>query len=202
MLILDYIFFKGLTEVIWYGVLAGAFVAWIASFVMKLYRIPLQIVSVAALILGVYNLGILANEAKWDARMEDAKRQVKEAEVETERMNERLAEENAKARGELDKANAKHKDTANKLDRALTDALAAKNGQPATPQTVIQNLSDDERKKYENMSAEQKQKYEDEIAALIKNAKECPIVPKIIIDQMNSAAAARAKKADNKGEKK
>lgn len=202
MLILDYIFFKGLTEFVWYAILAGAFIAWIASFVMKLYRMPLQIISVVGLILGVYNLGMVHNEAKWDARMEDAKRQVKEAEAETERMNERLAEENAKARGELDKANANHRNAASKLDKALTDALAAKSGQPATPQTVIQNLSEEERKKYENMNADQKKKYEDEIAELIKNAKECPIVPKYIIDQMNSAAETRAKKADNKGEKK
>lgn len=202
MLILDYIFFKGLTEFIWYAILASGFVAWIASLVLKLYRIPLQIVGVAAIILSIYNLGMVANEAKWDARMEDAKRQVKEAEAETEHMNEKLAENNQKAREELDRINTKQRDTANKLDRALTDALSAKNGQPATPQTIIQNLSDEERKKYENMSAEQKKKYEDEIEALIKNAKECPVVPKIIIDQMNSAAATRTKKADNKGEKK
>lgn len=198
MLLLDMIFFKGLTEFIWYAILAGGAIAWITSLIFKLYRIPLQIIGIAAIVLSIYNLGMVANEAKWDAKLEEARLQVKEAEAETEHLNEKLADNNQKAREELDKANAKHRDAAGKLDRALSDALAAKSGQPATPQTVIQNLSEEERKKYENMNAEQKKKYEDDIAELIKNAKECPVVPKYIIDQLNNAS----KKADKKGEQK
>lgn len=198
MLILDYIFFKGLTEFIWYAALAGGFAAWLASHFLGLYRLPLQAIGIVAMVLSIYNLGMAHNEAKWDAKLDEARQQVKEAEAETEHLNERLADNNQKAREDLDKANAKHRDAAGKLDRALTDALAAKNGQAATPQTVIQNLSDEERKRYENMNSDQKKKYEDEIADLIKNAKECPVVPKYIIDQMNNAA----KKSERKGEQK
>lgn len=201
MLILDHIFFEGVTEFIWYMVLAGGGVALIASFVLSVYRIPLQLASIIAFVLGIYNLGIIANEAKWDDRMKDTKRQIKEADAEIEHLNEKLAANNEKARGDLNTANGKLRDMAGKLDKALTDALAAKNGQPATPQSVIQNLSDEERKQYENMNAEQKKEYENKIADLIKKFKECQI-PQIIIDKHNTAAEPRLKKADSKGEKK
>jgi hypothetical protein len=199
MLILDYIFFKGLTEFVWYLIIAIGFVAWIASFVLKIYRIPLQVISVAALILGIYNLGMVHNEAKWEARMEEAKRLVEEADAEAEHANEKMVKENEDKRRIVEESGKKQAELASKLNNAVNNALAnsQKTGQIPEAKEVIVNLSDEERKKYENMNTDQKKKYEEEISELLKNVKDCP-VPKTIIDQINDSAKKPAVKGEQK----
>lgn len=90
MLILDYLFFKGMTEFVWYLILAAGVVAFVASFVLKMYKFPLQIVGTLIMILSIYNLGMVANEAKWEARMEEAKSQLKAAEIESTAATQKL----------------------------------------------------------------------------------------------------------------
>jgi len=86
--------------VFWAGILALA-----ASYLLgKLplvsqYRLPLRIGGVIALLIGTYFQGVIANESKWQARVDELQRQVKEAEAEGEAANVKLGqtlEENKK----------------------------------------------------------------------------------------------------------
>lgn len=81
------------TLVLWAGIaaLAASYVLGKISFVAQ-YRIPLRIGGVLAVIVGVYFFGVIANEEKWQARVEELERQVREAEVEGETANERLGQ--------------------------------------------------------------------------------------------------------------
>jgi hypothetical protein len=79
------------TLVLWSGVLA-----LIASYILgkipfvRQYKIPLRVGGVIGLLVGVYFYGVIANEEKWQARVEELERQVKEAEAEGESANEKL----------------------------------------------------------------------------------------------------------------
>jgi hypothetical protein len=81
------------TLVLWAGILALT-----ASYILgkipvvKQYKIPLRVGGVTAIIVGVYFYGVIANEEKWQARVEELQRQVKEAEVEGEAANEKLGQ--------------------------------------------------------------------------------------------------------------
>jgi hypothetical protein len=79
------------TLVLWAGVLAvvASYVLGKLPFVAQ-YRIPLRVGGVIAVIVGVYFFGVIANEEKWQARVEELQRQVREAEVEGETANEKL----------------------------------------------------------------------------------------------------------------
>lgn len=79
------------TLVLWGGVLAlvASYILGKIPFVAQ-YKIPLRVGGVVATIVGVYFYGVIANEAKWQARVEELQRQVKEAEVEGEAANEKL----------------------------------------------------------------------------------------------------------------
>ena len=88
------------TLVLWAGVLSliASYILGKIPFVSQ-YKIPLRVGGVVATLIGVYFYGVIANEAKWQARVEELQRQVKEAEVEGETANQKLGsalEENKK----------------------------------------------------------------------------------------------------------
>lgn len=81
------------TLVLWAGVLAI-----VASYILgkiplvSQYKLPLRIGGVVATLVGVYFYGVIANEAKWQARVDELERQVKEAEAEGEAANQKLGQ--------------------------------------------------------------------------------------------------------------
>lgn len=79
------------TLVLWAGVLAvvASYILGKIPFVSQ-YKIPLRVGGVVATLVGVYFYGVIANEEKWQARVQELERQVKEAEVEGEAANEKL----------------------------------------------------------------------------------------------------------------
>lgn len=79
------------TLVLWAGVLAvvASYILGKIPFVSQ-YKIPLRVGGVIATLVGVYFYGVIANEEKWQARVQELERQVKEAEVEGEAANEKL----------------------------------------------------------------------------------------------------------------
>lgn len=81
------------TLVLWSGVLAlvASYILGKIPFVAQ-YRLPLRIGGVVATIVGVYFYGVIANEAKWQAKVEELQRQVKEAEAEGEAANQKLGQ--------------------------------------------------------------------------------------------------------------
>ena len=88
------------TLVLWAGVLAllASYLLGKIPFVSQ-YKIPLRVGGVVATLIGVYFYGVIANEAKWQARVNELERQVKEAEAIGESANQKLGsalEENKK----------------------------------------------------------------------------------------------------------
>jgi hypothetical protein len=81
------------TLVLWTGILAlvASYILGKIPFVNQ-YKIPLRVGGVVATIVGVYFYGVIANEEKWQARVDELQRQVKEAEVEGEAANEKLGQ--------------------------------------------------------------------------------------------------------------
>ena len=81
------------TLVLWAGVLSI-----VASYILgkipsvTQYKIPLRVGGVVATLVGVYFMGAIANEEKWQARVDELQRQVKEAEVEGEAANQKLGQ--------------------------------------------------------------------------------------------------------------
>jgi type VI protein secretion system component VasK len=80
------------TLVLWAGVLAiiASYVAGKLPIVAQ-YKLPLRIGGVVATLVGVYFYGVIANEAKWQARVTELEHQVKAAEVQSEQTNQKLA---------------------------------------------------------------------------------------------------------------
>jgi hypothetical protein len=102
------------TLVLWAGVLSlvASYILGKIPFVAQ-YRIPLRVGGVVATLIGVYFYGVIANEAKWQARVEELQRQVKEAEVEGETANQKLGsalEENKKLAAQKGKEVVKYID--------------------------------------------------------------------------------------------
>jgi hypothetical protein len=81
------------TLVLWAGVLSvvASYILGKIPFVSQ-YKIPLRVGGVVATLVGVYFYGVIANEAKWQARVEELQRQVREAEVEGETANQQLGQ--------------------------------------------------------------------------------------------------------------
>lgn len=82
----------------WTLVLWGGVISVIASYILgklplvQQYKIPLRVGGIIATIVGVYFYGVIANEAKWQARVEELERQVREAEAEGEAANQKLGQ--------------------------------------------------------------------------------------------------------------
>lgn len=93
MFILDLLFFRGFTEIIWLIILALGVLAWLASLFISLYKTPLQVIGTLVIILSVYNLGMAANESKWQERIDKLEEQVKKNEDAAKVANEKLSTE-------------------------------------------------------------------------------------------------------------
>jgi hypothetical protein len=76
------------------GVL-GILSAWVLKFIpfINTYRLPIQVGSVLALLIGVYFQGVIANEAKWQAELTRLEEAVKIGEEEARKLNEQLSAE-------------------------------------------------------------------------------------------------------------
>ena len=70
------------------GVL-GILTSWVLKFVpfVSTYRLPIQVGSVIALLVGVYFQGVVANEEKWQTRIKELEEQVKIAESKSKETN-------------------------------------------------------------------------------------------------------------------
>ena len=85
-----------LPDLLWTLVVLSGILAIFASYFLgKLpfvaqYKLPLRVGGVVALLIGIYAQGIIANEAIWQARVEDLKKQVVTAEESAKNANTEL----------------------------------------------------------------------------------------------------------------
>ena len=76
------------TVVLIAGVL-GILASWVLKFVpfVSTYRLPIQVGSIIALLVGVYFQGVIANEAKWQNEIAALQKKVDEAAVKSNEIN-------------------------------------------------------------------------------------------------------------------
>lgn len=163
--------------------------------VLRPYMMFVKPVGGLIIIGSVFMYGGTAINDIWQDRIEKARLEAEKKDKELEEKNIKLAQAQQKAANDLKIANDKRNKDIGKLDNALKEALknGTNNGVPPSPQVVIQNLSDDERKKYENMNEEKKKEYEGQINELLDSLKNCP-VPKRVIDEINQTITDRGAK--------
>ena len=75
------------------GVL-GLIAAFVLSFIpfISQYKLPIQIASIIALVIGLYFEGAMSNEAVWQARIKELEAKVAQAEVKSAQANVKLVE--------------------------------------------------------------------------------------------------------------
>ena len=76
------------TLVLIFGIL-GILASWVLKFIpfISTYRLPNQVASIIALVVGVYFQGVIANEAKWQGKIADLQKQIVEAETKSKETN-------------------------------------------------------------------------------------------------------------------
>jgi len=76
------------TLVLIFGIL-GTLASWVLKFIpfIATYRLPIQVASIIALVVGVYFQGVIANEAKWQGKIAELQQKVAEAEVKSKETN-------------------------------------------------------------------------------------------------------------------
>jgi hypothetical protein len=76
------------TLVLIFGIL-GTLASWVLKFIpfISTYRLPIQVASIIALVVGVYFQGVIANEAKWQDKVAELQQKVAEAEVKSKETN-------------------------------------------------------------------------------------------------------------------
>ena len=69
--------------------IVGTLATWVLKFIpfVSTYRLPIQVASIIALVVGVYFQGVIANEAKWQDKIADLQKQIAEAEVKSKETN-------------------------------------------------------------------------------------------------------------------
>lgn len=76
------------TLVLIFGIL-GTLASWVLKFIpfISTYRLPIQVASIIALVVGVYFQGVIANEAKWQGKIAELQQKVAEAEIKSKETN-------------------------------------------------------------------------------------------------------------------
>ena len=69
--------------------IVGTLATWVLKFIpfVSNYRLPIQVVSIIALIVGVYFQGVIANEQKWQNEIAELQKKVAEAEAKSKETN-------------------------------------------------------------------------------------------------------------------
>lgn len=69
--------------------IVGTLATWVLKFIpfVSNYRLPIQVASIIALIVGVYFQGVIANEQKWQDKIAELQEKVAEAEVKSKETN-------------------------------------------------------------------------------------------------------------------
>jgi len=179
--------FSWLPDWIWIGLLGLGLVAMAAAwFLGKLpfistYRFGIQLGGIIATVVSIWFLGAASNEAKWQEKLKIAEEEKAAIEAAAKKANDEL---NAKLTAALSQAEDLRK-VNNTQAGALANAL--KDGKATVTtikETVVQNMTAEEKANYDKMNSEQKAAYDKKIADLLEQYKLCPSVPAFNVDEI------------------
>jgi len=74
------------------GFLATYLIRFIPNPAIYMYKTPIQLVSVALIVIGVYMAGAISNEEAWQARVKEMEAKVAEAEAKSQKVNVEVVE--------------------------------------------------------------------------------------------------------------
>lgn len=152
------------TLLLWAGVLSvlASYLLGKIPFVSQ-YRIPLRVGGVVAVLIGVYFYGVIANEAKWQARIKELEEKVAIAEAKS-------TETNTVVKTEIVE---KVKVIKQKAEKQIEYVDRIVNGDTIT---ITKDMGEAERTEFKRKQEE-----------LERALKMCP-VPQIVIEEINKAA--------------
>lgn len=152
------------TLLLWAGVLSvlASYLLGKIPFVSQ-YRIPLRVGGVVAVLIGVYFYGVIANEAKWQARIKELEEKVAIAEAKS-------TETNTVVKTEIVE---KVKVIKQKAEKQIEYVDRIVNGDTVT---ITKDMGEAERTEFKRKQEE-----------LERALKMCP-VPQIVIEEINKAA--------------
>jgi hypothetical protein len=164
----DWIFYAALVVGV-IGLISTYLVKFLAKFIppIYVYKTPIQLISIALIILGVFMSGAIYNNDQWEARVKELEEKVKVAEEQSKEVNKEVeirVVERTKVVKEKGKTQIEY---INRLVKGDTVEVIKE---------VTKDMSEEERQAF---LVKQK-----ELQDAIKN---CPI-PKIIIEEHNKAA--------------
>ena len=179
--------FSWMPDWIWMALLGLGLTCMLAAWflgklpIISTYRFGIQLAGIVATVVSIWFLGAASNEAKWQAAMDEAKREKEAIEAAAKKANEEL---NAKLSAALNQAEDLRKvnnTQASALSNALKDGKATVT---TIKETVVQNMTAEEKANYDKMNAEQKAAYDKKIADLLEQYKQCPSVPAFNVDEI------------------
>ena len=153
------------TLLLWAGVLAvvASYLLGKIPFVSQ-YKIPLRVGGVVAVLIGVYFYGVIANEAKWQARIKELEEKVAVAEAKSTETNTVIKTEVVE---KVKVVKERAKTQIEYIDRVVKGDTV----------TITKDMSETERAGFKKKQVE-----------LERAIKMCP-VPQIVIEEINKAAA-------------
>lgn len=163
------------------------------------HRFGVQLAGIVATVVAIWFLGAASNEAKWQAAMEEAKKEKEAIEAKAKAENERLASELNKAMKTSDDLRRVNNQQASALSSALKSGTATVQ---TIKETVVQNMTAEEKAKYEKLTADQKAEHDKKIEDLMKQYKQCPNVPAFNVDQIEQRIRPPRRPETAKEEKK
>lgn len=167
--------------------------------IVSQYRFSIQLLGIISTVVSIWFLGAGSNEAKWQAAMDEAKLEKEKIEQEAKKVNTELQ---TKLNSALDRVDDLRKIN-NQQSTALSNAL--KNGTSSVStikETVIQNMTAEEKSIYEKMNLEQKAAYDRKIEDLMKQYKQCPNVPAFNVDEIEKKIRPPRRPAETSKEEK
>lgn len=167
--------------------------------IVSQYRFSIQLLGIISTVVSIWFLGAASNEAKWQAAMDEAKLEKEKIEQEAKKVNTELQ---TKLNSALDRVDDLRKIN-NQQSTALSNAL--KNGTSSVStikETVIQNMTAEEKSIYEKMNLEQKAAYDRKIEDLMKQYKQCPNVPAFNVDEIEKKIRPPRRPAETSKEEK
>jgi len=145
------------------------------------YRIPIIFVGFFTLMLSVWQLGAASNEVKWQERLKVAEKEKEDIEAKAKAANAELQTKLNDALGKVDDLRRVNGQQASALANALKDGKATVQ---TIKETVVQNMTAEEKAVYDKMSAEQKADYDKKIADLLAQYKQCPNIPAFNVEEI------------------
>ena len=134
---------------IFYGLLAIGAIGFLATYLLKfipipaiyVYKTPIQLVSVILLVVGVYMSGAIANNDAWNARVNELKEKVAQAEAKAAKENVKIVE---KIVTKTQIVRVKGDEVIKYIDREIVkyDTKFAPGGQCEIPKEFYQALND------------------------------------------------------------